>query len=164
MIRNVPGASRSSMSALDQIAVRVETADRFARNALPVLHEVRHALRRLVEAGESTVIDLHSMPFGPGDEEDLLAALGTGEVAAQLQALGESRVTETIYPGVWIVDHYNTHGQRIAFQVEVTPVPSVLVAHADDMADGLQRLEAALADPAEPECRPASNELRSQHG
>ena len=152
------------MSALDQIAVRVETADRFAGNALPVLHEVRHALRRLVEAGESTVIDLHSMPFGPGDEEDLLAALSTGEVAAQLQALGESRVTETIYPGVWIVDHYNTHGQRIAFQIEVTPVPSVLVAHADDMADGLQRLEAALADPAEPECRPASNELRSQHG
>jgi len=152
------------MSALDQIAIRVETEDRFARNALPVLHEVRHALRRLVEAGESTTIDLHSMPFGPGDEEDLLAGLGTGEVAAQLAALGESRITETIYPGVWIVDHYNTHGQRIAFQIEVTPVPSVLVAHADDMADGLQRLEAALAGPAEPESWPASNELRSQHG
>jgi hydrogenase-1 operon protein HyaF len=152
------------MSALDQIAIRVETADRSARNALPVLHEVRHALRRLIEAGESTVIDLHSMPFGPGDEDDLLAALGTGEVAAQLDALGDSRITETIYPGVWIVDHYNTHGQRIAFQVEVTPVPSVLVAHADDMADGLQRLEAALAGPAEPESWPASNELRSQHG
>jgi hydrogenase-1 operon protein HyaF len=152
------------MSALDQIAIRVETADRSARNALPVLHEVRHALRRLVEAGESTVIDLHSMPFGPGDEEDLLAALGAGEVAAQLDALGESRITETTYPGVWVVDHYNTHGKRIAFQIEVATVPSVLVAQAADMADGLQRLEAALAEPAEPESWPASNELRSQHG
>jgi hydrogenase-1 operon protein HyaF len=152
------------MSALDNIAIRIETADRSARNALPVLHEVRHALRRLVESGESTVIDLHSMPFGPGDEEELLAALGTGEVAAQLDALGESRITETTYPGVWVVDHYNTHGKRIAFQIEVATVPSVLVAQAADMADGLQRLEAALAEPAEPESWPASNELRSQHG
>lgn len=152
------------MSALDQISIRVETEEHFARNALPVLHEVRHALRRLVEAGESTTIDLHSLPFGPGDEEELLASLGTGEVAAQLNALGESRITETIFPGVWIVDHYNTHGQRVAFHIEVTPVPSVLVAHADDMADGLQRLEEALAEPAEPDCWPASNELRSQHG
>lgn len=152
------------MSALDNIAIRIETADRSARNALPVLHEVRHALRRLVESGETTVIDLHSMPFGPGDEEDLLAALGTGEVAAQLDALGESRITETTYPGVWVVDHYNTHGKRIAFQIEITTVPSVLVAQAADMADGLQRLEAALAEPAEPESWPASNELRSQHG
>jgi hydrogenase-1 operon protein HyaF len=152
------------MSALDNISIRVETADRSAHNALPVLHEVRHALRRLVESGESTVIDLHSMPFGPGDEEDLLAALGTGEVAAQLDALGESRITETTYPGVWVVDHYNTHGKRIAFQIEVATVPSVLVAQAADMADGLQRLEAALAEPAEPESWPASNELRSQHG
>ena len=152
------------MSTLDKIAVRVETAGRFARNALPVLHEVRHALRRLVETGESTAIDLQSIPFGPGDEEDLCASLGTGEVAAQLHALGESRITETIYPGVWIVDHYNTHGQRIAYQIEVATVPAVLMAQPDDMADGLRRLEAALAERAEPESRPASNELRSEHG
>lgn len=152
------------MSALDEIAVRVESGGRFAGNALPVLHEIRHALHRLVEAGESSTIDLQSLPFGPGDEEHIQASLGTGEVAAQLHALGESRITETIYPGVWIVDHYNTHGQRVAFQIEVTPVPSVLVAHTDDMADGLQRLEEALAELAGPECMPASNDLRSQHG
>jgi hydrogenase-1 operon protein HyaF len=152
------------MSALDKIAVRIETADGFARNALPVLHEIRHALQRLVEAGETTVIDLHSIPFGPGDEADLCASLGTGEVTARLDALGESRITETVYPGVWIVDHYNTHGQRIAYQIEVATVPAVLVAQPDDLADGLRRLEAALAEPAEPESRPASNELRSEHG
>jgi hydrogenase-1 operon protein HyaF len=152
------------MSALDKIAVRIETADGFARNAVPILHEIRHALQRLVESGETTVIDLQSIPFGPGDEADLCASLGTGEVTAQLDALGESRITETVYPGVWIVDHYNTHGQRIAYQVEVATVPAVLVAQSDDMADGLRRLEAALAEPAEPESRPASNELRSEHG
>ncbi|MCU0766441.1 MAG: hydrogenase expression/formation protein [Gammaproteobacteria bacterium] len=144
------------MSALDNIAVRVESAGNLTRNALPLLHEIRHALARLAESGESTAIDLRSIPFGPGDEADLLAALGTGEVTAQLQALGESRITETSYPGVWVVDHYNADGQRIAFQVEVTPVPQILAAQPADVADGLQRLEAALAELAEPESRPAS--------
>ena len=152
------------MSALDRIAVRIETADGFARNAVPILHEIRHALQRLVERGETTLIDLQSIPFGPGDEADLCASLGTGKVTARLDALGESRITETVYPGVWIVDHYNTHGQRIAYQIEVATVPAVLVAQSDDMADGLRRLEAALAEPAEPESRPASYELRSEHG
>ena len=152
------------MSALDKIAVRIETADGSAHNAVPILHEVRHALQRLVESGETTVIDLQSIPFGPGDEADLCATLGTGEVTARLDALGESRITETVYPGVWIVDHYNTHGQRIAYQIEVATVPMVLVAQSDDIVDGLRRLEAALAEPAEPESRPASNELRSEHG
>lgn len=152
------------MSALDEIPIRVETGEGLARNALPVLHELRHALRRLIETGETTVIDLHAMPFGPGDEEQLLAALGTGEVSARLNALGESRIAEASYPGVWIVDHYNTHGQRIAYHIEVTSVPAVLVTQPEDMADGLERLETALAEPAEPESWPASNELRSQHG
>jgi hydrogenase-1 operon protein HyaF len=152
------------MSALDKIAVSIGTGDGFARNAVPILHEIRHALQRLVERGETTLIDLQSIPFGPGDEADLCASLGTGEVTARLDALGESRITETVYPGVWIVDHYNTHGQRIAYQIEVATVPAVLVAQSDDMADGLRRLEAALAEPAEPESRPASNELRSEHG
>lgn len=152
------------MGALDDIAVRVESAGHFTRNALPLLHEIRHALDRLVGNGESTLIDLLSIPFGPGDEAELLSSLGTGEVSARLDALGESKIAETQYPGVWVVDHYNTNGQRIAFQIEVTAVPSVLVAHPADMADGLQRLTAALAEPAEPEIPPASNELRSQHG
>ena len=33
----------------------------------PVLHEIRHALSRLVETGEPTRIDLSAMPYGPGD-------------------------------------------------------------------------------------------------
>jgi len=152
------------MGPLDHIPVRVETPGHAAQNALPLLHEIRHALARLVAEGERTVIDLLAMPFGPGDEVELLALLGAGEVSARLDALGESRINETAYPGVWIVDHYNTHAQRIAYQIEVTPVPAVLVAQADDMADGLRRLEAALAAPAEPESPPAGTELRSKHG
>jgi hydrogenase-1 operon protein HyaF len=60
-------------------------------NALPLLHEVRHALERLLAAGEETVIDLRSIPMGPGDEARLEAELGTGDVSARLEtAIGPS--------------------------------------------------------------------------
>ncbi len=55
-------------------------------NTLPLLNEVRHALKRLVRTGESTIIDLRAIPFGPGDEERLLDLLGQGEVMATLDA------------------------------------------------------------------------------
>lgn len=32
-----------------------------SHNTLPLLHEVRHALRRLVRTGESTIIDLRAI-------------------------------------------------------------------------------------------------------
>jgi hypothetical protein len=37
-------------------------------NALPILNEIRHALDRLLESGETTVIDLGALPMGPQDE------------------------------------------------------------------------------------------------
>jgi hydrogenase-1 operon protein HyaF len=145
------------MGALDTISVRVESAGDLTRNALPILHEIRHALTRLVAAGETTVIDLFAIPFGPGDERLLLEALGEGEVTAHLHALGESRIVETTYPGVWLIDHHNADGQRIAYHIEIANVPQVLSAQAEDVADGLRRLESALAGSVGPDNRPANN-------
>ena len=65
------------MSSLDKITIKAEPAV-FHPNAWPVLHEIRHALRRLAEEGEGTIIDLRAIPFGPGDEELLLRTLGEG--------------------------------------------------------------------------------------
>ena len=145
------------MDALGNISVRVESAGDFTRNALPLLHEIRHALARLIAEGEPTVIDLSAIPFGPGDERVLLEALGEGEVSAHLQALGDSRIVETAFPGVWLVDHHNADGQRIAYHIEIAHVPQVLSAQAEDVADGLRRLESALAGSVGPDTRPANN-------
>jgi hydrogenase-1 operon protein HyaF len=145
------------MSALDGIAIRVEPPEWAASNALPVLHEVRHALANLLATGEGTVIDLFAIPFGPGDERTLLEALGEGEVTAHLHALGESRIVETAYPGVWLIDHHNADGQRVAYHIEIANVPQVLSAQPEDVADGLRRLESALAGSVGPDTRPASN-------
>ncbi len=135
------------MSGLEDIGVRLERVQEPDSAAVvrSVLHEIHHALRRFIQTGESTVIDLTSLPFGPDAEEQLLAYLGEGEVSATLNTLGRSRLWETRFPGVWLVDHRNPEQVRVAFQIEVTEVPPVLRSQREDVADGVDRLASRLA-------------------
>lgn len=151
------------MSLLDQIPVVIESgtigapAQPTARhpqgvgNAEPVLHEVRHALARLIANGETTKIDLKSMPFGPGDLERLLAVLGTGEVQADIEALGPTRIQETSIAGVWLVDYMSSEGQRLALHLEIAIVPEILCPQPQDLDDAIAaldtRLESGKSDP-----------------
>lgn len=132
------------MQKLQDIAVRVEATDGLPlnhSNATPILHEVLHALQKLVGEGESTTIDLRAIPFGPGDEAELLTQLGTGEINVEMHSLGRSLIRETAYSGVWLVDHRNADDQRIALQIEITPVPTILSAQTEDMHDAIARLD-----------------------
>ena len=137
------------MSGLSGIGVKVESgterpAEVFG-NALPLLHEIRHALARLVEAGEPTVIDVQSIPMGPGDMQRLLDALGEGEVRAEVEALGKTVIRESRYSGVWIVEHMSGSGGVAGRFVEITWVPSLLQAQREDVEAGLEALVDALA-------------------
>lgn len=135
------------MSVLDTIHIVAEpSADRvgLTENALPLLHEIRHALKKLLEDGESTTIDLHAIPFGPGDEDRLLSVLGDGEVSATVDALGLSHIKETRYPGVWLIDHRNPENERIAFQIVIAAVPDILSSQQGDIQDALEHLSKTL--------------------
>lgn len=119
-------------------------------NALPLLHEVRHALERLLAAGEETIIDLRSIPMGPGDEAHLEAELGTGEVSARLEtAIGPSVIMETRFPGVWLITHYNSEDQILSRFIEVTQVPAVLRSQPEDMREGFASLAEQLQQQAD---------------
>lgn len=132
-------------------------------NALPLLHEIRHALQRLIDRGEPTAIDLRALPFGPGDEAALLATLGRGEVDVSLEALGTSCIWETGFPGVWVVDHQDLEGRRIALSIEVTRIPEVLLSQPGDLATALTRLDETLAA-GFPPCPQSATHMRRQHG
>lgn len=134
------------MSALDNIAIAVESPPVAPDwgNALPILHEIRHGLERLVLTGEPTVIDLRAIPFGPGDEARLLQRLGRGEVEASVHALGESHIWESAIPGVWLIDHRNTEGERLALHIEVDRIPTILLAQPEDLAEAATRLGSLL--------------------
>jgi hydrogenase-1 operon protein HyaF len=137
------------MSRLSDIGVQVEPGTsgepELRGNSLPLLHEIRHALGRLLEVGESTIIDTQSIPMGPGDMNRLLDALGEGEVKAELEALGKTVIREARYSGVWIIEHMNDAGGVAGRFVEITWVPSLLQAQAEDVQRGLLELADALA-------------------
>ncbi len=128
--------------SLSDIPVVLEGGD--TANLPPVLHEIRYALRRLERSGQPTVIDLLGMPFGPGELDRLMDLLGEGEVKATVETLGASRVYETRFRGVWVVDHGNADGNRMAYQIEVTPVPDILHTQPEDLADAAAELEMLL--------------------
>jgi hydrogenase-1 operon protein HyaF len=137
------------MSGLSGIGVKVESVTlrepELRGNALPLLHEIRHALARLIDSGESTVIDLQSLPMGPGDLNRLLEALGTGEVRAELETRGTSVIRESRYSGVWIIEHMNGAGGVSSRFIEIAWVPPILQAQIEDVRQGLSELADALA-------------------
>lgn len=138
------------MSGLAGIGVKVEQGGGQEAlswgNALPILHEVRHALDRLVSDGEPTVIDLQSIPMGPGDDKRLAAGLGEGELKAEFEALGKSVIRECRYPGVWLIEHFNVNGEVAARFIEVAWIPSILMAQEEDVCSGLAALTEFLAE------------------
>ena len=115
-------------------------------NVLPILHEIRHALHKLLETGEPTIIDLRAMPFAPGEEKELEAQLGGGEVSVAIDALGPSTVNETAIPGVWLVTHYNEQEEVVGKFIEITRMPSILESQTEDIRSGLERLSESLTN------------------
>lgn len=118
----------------------------FTGNVEPLLHEIRHALRRLADGEDGTAIDLYRLPLAPGEEQRIEALLGTGEVRAELDSLGPTLVQETAIPGVWFVTHRNTDDTVVARLIEVTRMPELLKSQQADIEQGLRKLESALSE------------------
>jgi hydrogenase-1 operon protein HyaF len=133
------------MSDTGAVEFSVEAGEALTHNVVPLLHEIRHGLARLLENGAATAIDLRGIPMAPGEEERIIRELGTGEVQACLSALGPSEIMETRFPGVWLVTHYNGDNEVIGKFIEVCDMPQILKAQADDIREGLAQLTAQLA-------------------
>jgi hydrogenase-1 operon protein HyaF len=135
------------MSGLASIPIAVEPVEATFKawgNSVPILHEIRHGLKRLAETGKSTKIDLNSIPFGPADEERLLAMLGKGEVEANVDALGPTRVWESAIHGVWLIDYRNLDEQRLALHIEIATIPDIMRTQPQDIRDAIDKLETLL--------------------
>ncbi|MGB5492144.1 MAG: hydrogenase expression/formation C-terminal domain-containing protein [Woeseiaceae bacterium] len=125
------------MNSVNEIPVQVETTH---GNVRPILSEILHALDKLLDENATTTIDLASLPFGPGELDALEAALGEGELVAKLTALGNSRIRETTYPGVWWIEHRNVNDEIVGRYVEVTRLPEILCSQDADIGAGRARL------------------------
>ncbi len=110
-----------------------------------MLREIAALLERLLQTGEPGQIDLRSLPLSPAGRGLLRESLGSGEVSASIQALGESTVEESLYPGVWWITHRNLDGDVMAEAIEVAYVPEILSSDPQEASRGLQRLRERLA-------------------
>jgi hydrogenase-1 operon protein HyaF len=117
----------------EAITFNIQVADELTQNVKPLLHEIKHALDNLIETGQTSIIDLRSIPLAPGEEDRILNTLGRGEVLAELSALGLSEVIETQYAGVWLVTHYNDENHIISRFIEVTTIPEILCSQTEDI-------------------------------
>lgn len=132
--------------SLQNIPINTESAASYSvGNPRALLAEVAAHLQRLLREGIASSIDLNSLPFAPGEYDQLRALLGDGEVSARIEAMGRSEVVETRYPGVWWVTHYGVEGDIIADTIEITDMPDILKSQPADIEGGLELLNAQLS-------------------
>ncbi|MCG6977014.1 MAG: hydrogenase expression/formation protein [Acidiferrobacterales bacterium] len=137
------------MSGLDDIHVSVTDIDesdgRLRENVHAILHEIETLLDALLQTGETSAIDIRSLPLLPGDYDALASALGTGEISAEFDGgSGPTVVVETGTSGVWWVTHYNDENEIAAEFIEVTRIPEILMSQDDDIQDSLKGLRERL--------------------
>lgn len=135
--------------SLENIAIKLVADDAFSvGNVTALLSEISAQLEKLIATGETSLIDLKSLPFASGEYEQLRQALGQGEVTAHMDAIGPSEIVETQYSGVWWLTHYNIEDDIVADMIEIAPFPNILQSQPEDVRAGLERLHAMLAPPA----------------
>ena len=91
-------------------------------------------------AGELHVVNLTLLPH---TEEDLVwlgTRLGQGATDILSRGYGNCRVKATATPHVWRVQFFNSMDTLILDTFEVTDVPEVAIAAAEDLADSAKRL------------------------
>ncbi len=125
--------SETAIPVTGEVKFNIHIGDELTQNVKPLLHEIKHALESLIENGETSIIDLRSIPLAPGEEDKILHTLGKGEVEAKLSALGLSEIIETQYAGVWVVTHYNDENNIISRFIEVTTMPNILSSQTEDI-------------------------------
>jgi len=128
------------MKRMNTSPFNIQIGNELTWNARPILFEVMHALEALLDSGETSIIDLRSIPLAQGEEETILSTLGKGEVHARLDILGLSEIYETRYAGVWLVTHYNDDESIVSRFIEITTIPDILRSQAGDMSNALIKL------------------------
>ena len=136
------------MSKLDSIPVKLEvpTQDAAAFDiARSLLSEISAMLDALIACGRTGCIDLQRQPLSPRDHARLRDTLGRGELTAELNCLGPTRVMETAVSGVWWITHYREDGRALGEFIEVTTCPDLLVTPAEDLSAGPRLLGSRLS-------------------
>lgn len=138
------------MTSALNIPVKLETKTNAppSLQVVALLKELQAMLNNLINKGEASSIDVRSLPMSPNDFKFLRDFLGEGEVKAEVNVLGVTRIRETGVSGIWWVTHYNTYDEVIAELIEVTTLPVLLATQKLAVEEGLKLLEQRMVEKA----------------
>ena len=132
-------ARRAASSEVPAIEAPAE-----AVGARPILEEVAHQAAARREGDPAHVINLSLLPMSPADAAHLGAVLAAGPVRILSRGYGSCRVTSTVVRDTWWVQYVNGYGNPMVDSIEITDVPEVAVASAEDVAESASRIHEAL--------------------
>lgn len=127
-LRSAPAAAPVSTGVINAPALYAEIADRLTASPAVGTH----------------IINLSLLPFSPEDAAWLDAGLGRGGVSILSRGYGNCRITASGLAGVWWVQFFNSQDALILNTIEITDVPSVACAAAEDIEDSRERLAEVL--------------------
>lgn len=111
-----------------------------AMNAPAVLRELLDAAGRRREGEPAHIVNLTLLPMTPDDLAYLSASLGVGPVVILSRGYGNCRISSTALRDTWWVQYFNSSDSLILNTLEVTDLPDVAPAAAEDYADSIARL------------------------
>jgi hydrogenase-1 operon protein HyaF len=117
-------------------------ADAFG--APPIIEEVAHQAATRRPGDPAHVINLSLLPLSPSDAGHLGQVLAAGPVRILSRGYGNCRITSTVVTDTWWVQYVNGYGNPMVDSIEITTVPEVAVASAEDIADSAVRLREAF--------------------
>lgn len=115
-----------------------------AFSAPPVLQEVAHRSAARNAGDAAHVINLSLLPMSPSDGDILGRVLAAGPVRILSRGYGSCRITSTAVRDTWWVQYVNGYGKVMVDSIEITDVPEVALASAEDIAESARRLREAL--------------------
>ena len=141
-VGDVPAAIRAAAQAGRAAPSQAPTGPGVI-NAPALLAEIAEHTAR--PAGSHHVINLSLLPFGPEDGAWLDERLGRGRATLLSRGYGNCRITATGIARVWWVQYFNSQDALILNTIEISDVPEVARASAEDLEDSAERLAEVIA-------------------
>ncbi|WP_193368692.1 hydrogenase expression/formation protein [Pelagibius marinus] len=117
-------------------------------NAPPLLPEINEHIPQVAAQGVGGaaphVINLSLLPHTEADLALLAGLLGEGPLTILSRGYGNCRVTSSGTHSVWWVQFYNSQDALILNSIEISKMPEVVCAAAEDIAESAERLHEIL--------------------
>lgn len=126
------------------VAEKIIFFDNIARDSINVrsiLVEIQQGLKDFNKHKDNYIIDLGSIPLSTEEREQLFELLGHGELKISLSTLGKSEIYETLFSGVWVIQHRDEQGQFNGMFIEIGDIPDIILSHEDDRLTAATELQ-----------------------